>query len=338
MGLDALICPACLKQEPALPSFIAPDRFSIVLSRVSEDSAVLVELLRVLRVLSGDPAFTPRFLTEDRRLYSKEELQRSVFLPCHLIKGLDQRSLDILVPLIEGSAGKVKTVVKTDAAAEKAARRQALLSVAGDRMCRKALLETIKRDGVPPLLTICHRYNRPVPEGLKTAIHIEREALSLLVPRPQEGSSALPGCGELVQAASHYALMHDLRRKKAGASSDPLGPCRELQDILRSAAAIRQRMEGIDADIAEISPGRLQASIKRLSELIALEEGTAACDDLIREKVRAEAVYERYSELERRRVALASLLLETSTALDSLTIDTDLQHLAQSLTASLENE
>jgi len=301
MPARALVCPACRKPLPDLSPRQGSQAYSLILSKLPEDSRVLGTFRSKLRVISGDPAYEPRFTTENVQWYSKEERKRYYSLPCRLVDGVSREGAADLKSVLEISSGSAKVALEV-------------------KPSRKRAWGEKEKKG--PALVPAARFTKIDDPAARAAVDFELQALAGMEPAGAAAGSSLPAGWDSSALASRLRLGF---QDRVSSGSDPASLSRALLDALSAAAALRRRIQSIDAELEQVSLGALYAQRQRLEELIADSAEAGASEELIRDKLEIEEAHERCKRLETERAMLMNRFLSTVAALEALPEGADLE-------------
>jgi len=101
MPADSPFCLACGREDVYPEEYRGADAEALVLTKLAENAEATDRLYAFLRAWDGDATRRYRFITEDRRLYGKEELKEYLQLPYPLINWLRPETAELLVKALE---------------------------------------------------------------------------------------------------------------------------------------------------------------------------------------------------------------------------------------------
>lgn len=107
MPADAPFCPACRRPDLFPEEYRGDDAEALVLTKLGEGAETMDRLYRFLGAWNGDEVRRYRFITEDKRLYGKEEVKDYLQLPYPLLNWLSPEMNVRLIGILEirGSGG-----------------------------------------------------------------------------------------------------------------------------------------------------------------------------------------------------------------------------------------
>jgi serine/threonine protein kinase len=255
MAFEAPVCLSCGEEDIIFESYDAWDAQTIVVKKVPESARVLERFFRSLRAIARDPSLRFEFITEDRRLYSKEERGDRIDLPARLIDGLRPDIADRVIALLAVVEGGQSVT---------------LSRVLSTKKLRASFGGSTKGKVSP--LVVPRRCPAPKPEVLVAYRAAASKSLAL---------------GEAQDRGLFAAVLGAAGRRGEGeaAAVDELSA--ELYRILSEAAAIRKGLESV-------SLGESYAAIRELDRAIEETEDAYEAGELMRKRREIEDLIERY--------------------------------------------
>jgi serine/threonine protein kinase len=254
MGFDAPVCLSCGVEDIVIERYEAWDAQTILVKKVPERARVLERFFGTLRSIARDPSLRFEFITEDRRLYSKEERGNRIDLPARLLDNLRPEVADRLIDLLS---------VVEDGKSVALARVPTSKKVRGggaSRQGKDAALVTPRRCPAPSPGTLA-AYRAAAAKAKTLEEGQDRGLFAAVIGAPGGG-------GPLGEVA-----MDELSA--------------ELCGILSEAARIRRGLESV-------SLGESYAAARELDRAIEETEDLYEADQLMKKRREIEDVIERY--------------------------------------------
>jgi serine/threonine protein kinase len=255
MSFDAPVCLSCGEEDIIFESYEAWDAQTLIVKKVPESARVLERFFRSLRAIACDPSLRFDFITEDRRLYSKEERGERIDLPARLIDGLRPEVADRLIALLAvvegGQSVTLSRVLST---------KKFRVSSGGSAQGKSSPL-------VKP-----RRCSAPRPDVLASYRAAASKALAL---------------DEVQDRGLFATVLGSASRRGEGEAAAVAELSAELYRILSEAAAIRSGLESV-------SLGESYAAIRDLDRAIEETGDAYEAGELMNKRREIEDVIERY--------------------------------------------
>lgn len=268
---EAGICLSCGRKELVIIPYHGEDAEFLVLKKVSEDTELLNDLSELLRGLSRSQTKTFTFLTDDIRLYSKEEKKRGIQLPVRIMDNLAPSITSVLFDLFSSiSSGKIRLT--------------------------RYPMKKIRRVKRGPLID---------PKDVVFHLQAAEDFLRKAVVLKNSEKETTPDGIFYRYTGILYRLIE--RSKNRGSEEDFADLCQKLLSEVHKGL---KHLNSIESFLDTLSLGEIYVDLKRLEGKIDRTDDSLELEDLIKRKVKRQEDYGKYQELEARSTQLRCRLME----------------------------
>jgi len=283
MPADSPFCLDCGEPDLYPAEYRGDDAEALVLTKLAEEAETMDRLYRFLGAWSGDDAKNHRFVTEDKRLYGKEELKSYRQLPYPLINWLEPSIARSIIATLEIRGFGALHLER-----------------------RSAYKIQRKSDKKPPLLSAARPAAfRPIGRDILTMQYGEKTAhpastIATIAPTASSAPTASPGPDRAYGPDALRSIVFDCQRiadMLAGYKDDAPALLRRL--VVRCAGMADELERGAAALDAVSLPGLYLEETRLGLELIdEATMPTADWNDAKRRLERNVAAWRRYEALE----------------------------------------